>query len=158
MAARRLLIVMLVLLGFSTLAAALVQPPAQQEGTGSTIAEETEPTIPDPLPKGKGLGFDFEVGGEKIQVVQAEVGDQLSLVISSKRSDLLEIPAFGLLEAVGPGSPARFQLLVREPGAYGIRFVEANRVVARIEARGRGDASRSRAPGESAPDATDSRP
>ena len=136
MAARRLLIVMLVLLGVSTLAAALVgNRPLGEEGTDSTIASETETeTIPtDTVPEGpllKPLAID--VGG-KVQVIPLEVGEQLTLIVRSKRTDQLEIPALGLLEPVAPNAPARFDILARAPGNYGMRFVEADRLVARIE-------------------------
>jgi hypothetical protein len=136
MAARRLLIVMLVLLGVSTLAAALVgNRPLGEEGTDSTIAGETETeTIPtDTVPEGpllKPLAID--VGG-KVQVIPLEVGEQLTLIVRSKRTDQLEIPALGLLEPVAPNAPARFDILAERPANYGMRFVQANRVVARIE-------------------------
>ena len=136
MAARRLLIIMLVLLGISTLAAALVDTRSfREEGTGSTIASETEPTEPpDTVPEGSPLEpVVVEVKGERVTVVRVEVGDQLPLAVSARKADLVEIPALGLLEPVAPGAPARFDLLAQEPTSYGVRLVNADRVVARIE-------------------------
>lgn len=134
MAARRLLIVMLILLGISTLAAALVPPQsARDESSGSTATAQTETTPTDKLPNGKALSATIAVGGDQIPVVPVKLGDQLTLTVKSDRADLLEIPALGLVEAVAPGSPARFEVLAEERGSYGIRFVEADRVVARIE-------------------------
>lgn len=130
MAVRRLLVVMLVLLGVSTLAAALVPPQSGQDDTGSTASEQTVPA--DTLPRGKTLSAEIRVGGGKTPVVPVEVGDQLELTVRSERSDLLEIPGLGLVEAVAPGSPARFNVLALERGSYGIRFVERDHVVARI--------------------------
>jgi hypothetical protein len=148
MAARRLLIVMLVLLGISTLAAALIPPQSLREGTtGSTATEETETTAPDTVPKGEALGFDFTVEKDKIAVLRAEVGDQLSIKVRCKCTDLVEIPKLGRLDPVTPGSPVTFDVLAREKGSYGIRLVEADRVVARIEVEA---AAKSRAP--AAPD------
>ena len=138
MAARRLLIVMLVLLGISTLAAALVPTPSSQEGDEGTASETTETKPPDPLPIGEGLRAEIEVGGNEIPVVGSrqkpvEVGDQLALKVRCDCSDLVEIPALGLVEAVSPEAPAHFDLLPLNPGSYGIRLVDADRVVARIE-------------------------
>ena len=134
MAARRLLIVMLILLGFATLAAALVPTrPVGDQTTATTTTEPTETEAPDLLPRGEGLAVGIEVGGEEVPVVPIKLGDQLELTIRSQRTDLLEIPALGLVEPVSPGTPARFNLLPRDAGSYGIRFIERDRVVARIE-------------------------
>jgi hypothetical protein len=138
MAARRLLIVMLVLLGISTLAAALIPPQSLREGgtTGSTTTEETETTdirAPDTAPKGEALAFDFTVEEGKIAVVQAHAGDQLSITVRCKCTDLVEIPKLGRVDPVAPGTPVTFDVFAREKGSYGIRLVEADRVVARIE-------------------------
>ncbi len=127
---------MLVLLGISTLVAALVgNRPLREEGTDSTIASETETTetIPtDTVPEGLLKPLAIDVGGKTV-VVPMEVGEQLQLIVRSERADQLEIPALGLLEPVAPGAPARFDILAEAPGNYGMRFVEADRVVARIE-------------------------
>jgi hypothetical protein len=125
---------MLVLLGISTLAAALIPTRPPGEGTtGSTATEETEAQAPDGLPEGESQEFVFRIEEDKIQVVKAEVGDQLSLTIRSKLADLIEIPALGRVEPIARGSPARFNILAQDPGSYGIRLVERDRVVARIE-------------------------
>ena len=136
MAARRLLIIMLVLLGVSTLAAALVgNRSLREEGTGSTIASETEPTVPpDTVPQGSPLEpVTVDVKGRRVTVVRVEVGDQLPLAVRARKADLVEIPALGLLEPVAPGAPARFDARAQAPASYGVRLVNADRVIARIE-------------------------
>jgi hypothetical protein len=137
MAARRLLIVMLVLLGISILAAALVPPRNLRDGsTASTIAEPTEPTEtapPDTVPRGAGKSARIEVDAKRISVVPLTLGDQLSLTIASKRADLVEIPALGLIDSLGPNGAALFDVLPSRAGSYGIRLVEADRLVGRIE-------------------------
>ena len=150
MAARRLLIVMLILLGLSTLAAALLPPQALREDTTGTTSstEVTETTPTDTVPRGEELPQQrIKVGGRRIPVVSCppplrragrctpiEPGDQLSLVVSSRKADELEMPAFGLVDSVGPNEPARFEILVTSPGSYKIRFVSTGRIAARIEA------------------------
>jgi hypothetical protein len=148
MAARRLLIVMLILLGLSTLAAALVPPQALREGTSTTsTTEETETTPPDTVPSGAALPQQrIKVGGRTVPVLSCpaslrrarrckpiKVGDQLTLVVSSRKADQLEMPAFGLVDAVGRNEPARFELLFLSAGSYKIRFVSTGRIAARIE-------------------------
>jgi hypothetical protein len=144
MAARRLLIVMLILLGLSTLAAALMDTDAvRNDGTGSTVSGEsptstggTEPAAASEAeaakPAGKRLGLAIDIG-RRVKVIPVKVGDQLTLRVRWNRSGLVEIAALGLLEPVAPGAPARFDLLAREPANYGVRLLDPERLVARIE-------------------------
>jgi hypothetical protein len=146
MAARRLLIVMLVLLGLSTLAAALVpQHPLRDATTGSTTTTQPTTTTAEP-PPGRSLSVEIRVGGKKVPVVAAQlckarkprceplhVGDQLSLEVLSKGQAELEIPAFGLIGVASDNSPAFFQLLPQEPGTIGVLFTSPRRVAARIK-------------------------
>ncbi len=146
MAARRLLIVMLVLLGLSTLAAALVPQHALRNATttGTTTTQPTTTTAQPP--PGRSLSVQIQVGGKKVPVVAAplckarkprceplHVGDQLSLEVLSKEQAELEIPAFGLIGVASDNSPAFFQLLPREPGTIGVLFTTPRRVAARVE-------------------------
>jgi hypothetical protein len=149
MAARRLLIVMLVLLGLSTLAAALVPQHSLRGGTTTsqtTTTQPTETTTTAPPPPGRSLSVEIVVGGKKVPVVAGplckarkprceplHVGDQLSLEVLSKKHGELEIPAFGLLGVASDNSPAFFQLLPREPATLGVLFTTPRRVAARIE-------------------------
>jgi hypothetical protein len=140
-AARRLLIVMLVLLGISTLAAALVPQQVRNDDDAGSTAATTESTgtevleadQPDAVPEGKLLNAEIEVGGREVPVVGTDekpirVGDQLELTVRCECTDLLEIPGLGRVEPVSPSLPARFDLLPRQPGPYGIRLLEGGRV------------------------------
>jgi hypothetical protein len=153
MAARRLLIVLLILLGLSTLAAALVPPQALREGTTdtTTTTEETE-TTPSAPPSGRLLPDPVRITvGERVgkrnrvPVVSCpaslrrakrckplEVGDQFTVLVKSKRADELVMPRFGLVDAVGPNEPARFELFVPAAGSYQIKFVSTRQLAARI--------------------------
>jgi hypothetical protein len=163
MAARRLLIVMLILLGLSTLAAALVPPQALREGTTTgTTTEETETATSqtETQPAGRQLPspISITVGeGNRVPVVSCPpslrrakrckpilVGDQFTLLVKSKRADELDMPAFGLVDAVGPDEPARFELLVEAARSYQIRFVSTGEVAARIVVEKLGAAKRAK--------------
>jgi hypothetical protein len=147
MAARRLLIVMLVLLGLSTLAAALVPQHSLRGGTtASTTTQPAESTTTAEAPPGRSLTVEITVGGKKIPVVAAplckarkprceplHVGDQLSLQVLSRITAQLEIPTFGLIGVASANSPAFFQLLPREPGTIGVLFTSSREVAARIQ-------------------------
>lgn len=147
MAARRLVIVMVVLLVISAAAAALVPTRESDENTvGSTDETEapaggttSEPAGTEAAPDDADSSVqtaEIKVGGgRKFPVVPITLGEQLSLVVRSKLADQVEIPALGLIDAVGPGAPARFELFPEEAGDLGIRLANAGRVVARIEVR-----------------------
>ena len=132
MAARRLLIVLLVLLGLSTLAAALVPQRTLNEGstTGTTTTQATT-TTPNPafLRPTK-----ITVGGKKFPVVSPiHVGDQLRLLVRSRFPAEIEIPEFGLLGFASPDAPARFELLPDTPGRFGILFADSGKPAGQIE-------------------------
>src|SRR3954469_5914331 len=125
MAARRLLIVMLILLGLSTLAAALVPQRTLRDGstTATTTTQETKST-PQRVP---GTAYlkptKITVGGKKFPVVApVPVGEQLTLLVRSRFPAQIEIPEFGLIRFATPGTPARFELLADTPGTFGILF------------------------------------
>ncbi len=148
MAARRLLIVMLILLGLSTLAAALVPQHALRTGTATraTTTPQTQSTATASPPAGRSLSAKIVVGGRKVPVVAGpvcakrkpscepiQVGDQLSLRVLATAQAQVEIPAFGLIGVAGENAPAYFQLLLDQPGTLGILFTSTHRVAARIE-------------------------
>jgi hypothetical protein len=146
MAARRLLIILLVLLGLSTLAAALVPQDSLRRDRTETTATATQTTTPTTTTPtgGAALTAQIVVGGGRIPLVACKkqknkcppvrVGDQLSLVVyTAKAPAQLEIPAFGLVGVASPDSPALFDLLPDQPGTYGILFADTQKVAARIK-------------------------
>ncbi len=172
MAARRLIIIMLVLLGLSALLA--VQLPQQtretRSGTESTTTTESTASAPpekanavppppaaDPVAAGKQpvdilCGEDqcatIEIDPKLTAVVPVTQGQQLTLLVKSPRkTDLVEIPALGLIDSVTPDKPAIFDLFADRAGDYGVRLVEGDRLIGRVEVRQR--AREERAPGKS---------
>jgi hypothetical protein len=135
LAARRLLIVMVVLLGLSTLAAALVpQRTLNGGGTGSTTTTTSTPTTtstttPAPL----SVEVPITVGPKKRPLVSADVGDQFTLLVTSTEPREISIPEFGLSAFAAPNAPARFELLTQTPGRFGILFASSDRVAADLE-------------------------
>jgi hypothetical protein len=132
MAARRLLIVMLVLLGLSTLAAALIPQSPSEEGSTQTTTQATTTTAPEPSPLFL-RPTKITVGGKKLPVVSpVRVGDQLTLIVRSRIPAQIEIPEFGQLAFAAPDAPARFELLAETPGTVGILFATTGKVAAQI--------------------------
>ncbi len=133
MAARRLIVVMIVLLLASSVAAALVPIPesADEASTTTTTAPATA--------SGESRVRTLRADAEKPETIEVDAGDQLTLEVVGRAHDLVEIPALGELEDVDLGSPARFNLLLDEPGTYAVRLAEAG-LIGRIEVRqGRGE-------------------
>ena len=148
MAARRLLIVMLVLLGLSTLAAALVPQHALRSpsATRTTTTPQTAPTTTTTKapPTGKSFSFQITVGGPQVVVDCSaarqrkgscdpiRVGDRVSLAVYSRRPAQLSIPALGQIGFAAPNAPALFELLPERADVYGIVFEPSGRIAARI--------------------------
>ncbi len=140
MAVRRLLIVMLILLGISTLLASQVprETPSDESEDTVTSTAETPATQAEEAAQAKGRLLEplrITVSDAKIKVIPMRVGDQLPLVVRARTADQVEIPALGLVEPVARGSSANFNILAEEPGNYGIRLLRADRVIGRIEVR-----------------------
>jgi hypothetical protein len=131
-AARRLLILMLVLLGVSTIAAALVpvdRDAGEEETTNTTTTTRQRPT-------GELEEKSIDANAKEPKAIRVHVGDQLQLRVKSpKRADQVEIPALDELEDVDPDADAHFDLLLFEPGRYPVRLVEPPRKIGAILVR-----------------------
>jgi hypothetical protein len=126
MAARRLLIVMLVLLGLSTLAAALVPQRTLNEGgtTATTTTQTTTTSAPNPaFQRPTKIKVGKSPAGKRLfPLVRADVNDQFTLLVRSSFPTQIEIHEFGLIGFATPDTPARFELLADTPGIFGILF------------------------------------
>jgi hypothetical protein len=126
-AARRLLILMLVLLGVSTVAAALVP-------VDRTVDDETTTTTTSTreAPTGELVPESIDAGTDTPTTIRVQVGDQLQLRVTSPEPDEVEIPALDELEDVDPEAPALFDLLLFNRGRFPVRLVEAERKIGEI--------------------------
>ena len=159
MTARRLLIVMLVLLGISTLAAALVPQRNLRQRTTSTAVTNPPQTAPSPSPAvARSLQAKIVVGGKKVPVVAGpvcaavrkpqcvpiHVGDQLTLLARSRSPAQLEIREFGLVGFATMEAPARFEILPDTAETIGIVFAQSGKVAGRIEVLPAGEGKKSK--------------
>jgi len=139
MAARRLLVLMLVVLAISTVGAALLAPrpePAPDAAT-MTAEESTSPGTARQAP-GRLVDASVETGAQRAEAIRLRPGDQLELTVRSQITGQIEIVRFGALEDVGPNEPAHFSLLLGEPGRFAVRLVGSGRIVARVEVSAHG--------------------
>jgi hypothetical protein len=135
-AARRLILVLLVLLVLSSVVAALI--PVERGRNGDSTTSTTSTAAEAPPPTGELVRRTVDAGAAKPVRIKLPPGSELQLTVSGdKRPDQVEIPALGELENIDPDFPARFDLLLVEPGSFDVRLVEARRVIARIEVKGK---------------------
>lgn len=134
---------MIVLLVASSVVAALAPIP-EPTGDDSTTTTDTRVAA-----TGDSLTRTLRTNAGEPETIRVRVGDQLALEVVGQRYDLVEIPALGQLEDLDPQSPARFNLLLDEPGTYEVRLSRAQRLIGRIEvAQGRRGADRPAASNE----------
>lgn len=142
MAARRLLILMVILLGISTLLAAAlpdrVRDAEEEQGASETVNETatpTETTAESGSPKLCEIVECRVIDADepKISVIPLEAGDQLVLRVDYSKSDFVEIEKLGFIDFVGPDNPATFDVLADRVGDYGISLVEAGRPIGRLQ-------------------------
>lgn len=128
MAARRLIIVLIVLMAISTVAAVLA-PPIEERN--STTSESTTATAPETGPDSAFLEARADAFGRPV-LIGAVVGDRLMLTVSSKQPTGVRIPALGLSGFADEGSPAPFDLILREAGRFVVERDDGT-VIAKIE-------------------------
>ena len=134
MAARRLILAMLVLLVLSSAVAALV--PVERE-TASQLPDETM-TEQTTGSSGELTEVTVDAGAKQAQRVAMGLGDQLVLMVRSTKAGQVEIAGLGLIDAVDRFAPARFDILPSETGDYPVRLLplrpgdDPGRVVARV--------------------------
>ena len=111
MAARRLILVMLVLLGLSTLVAAIVPAPERSgEGPGTATGPAGGPRPARPsqgVPSGGGglVKARIEISHRAPEVVRVKPGQRLVLLVGGQVGDDISIPEFGLTETMTPSAP-----------------------------------------------------
>jgi hypothetical protein len=134
MAARRLLILMLVVIAISTLAAGLFAPrPEPQPAATTTTTERDRGPTTGLEGTGRLIEASVQTGARRPETIRVRRGDQLELTVRSHIDGQVEIRRFGLIEDAGPGMPARFSLLMSEPGRFAVSLAGRRRDVARIE-------------------------
>ena len=110
MAARRLVILMLILLGVSAFAAALA-PDRRTDDSTTTEATSTTEASP-PVDRGILVRKRIDASAIEPASIEVEAGDQLALTVTADEPVQVEISELGLLEDAQLGSPARFDLLL----------------------------------------------
>ena len=127
MLARRLLIVLAVLIGLTALASGVAPRQAVRDDAVSTPAPEAARPIPQPVER-------TLQASETGQRVLARVGQNVVIKVEASGLDTVRLAEYGN-ETVEPASPARFELLADVPGRYAIELIEAERRIGTLEIR-----------------------
>ena len=131
MLARRLLIVLAVLLVLTAIAGGVAPrkpaPDVDAGGAGSATRGPAPPPVERTL----------DAAGSDQRVV-ARVGQSVTITVESDALDSVNIADVGA-KTVEEESPARFELLADIPGSYAIELLEEERQIGTLEIRERGD-------------------
>jgi hypothetical protein len=127
MVARRLLIVLAVLLGLTALAAGVA--PRERLGTDSS---PTPPPAVTPAKIARGTVDRTLNAGATGQRVVARVGQTVELTVDSDTLATVSLDEYGD-QTAEPDSPAHFELLADVPGNYAIDVLEPTRRIGTLE-------------------------
>jgi hypothetical protein len=130
MVARRLLIVLAVLLGLTALAAG-VAPRERLSGDSGSATATPAPT----RSAASGRVQKTLDAGAMGQRVVARVGQTVVLTVRSHTLETVSLGEIGVHTAE-PGSPARFELLADVPGTYALDALESEHQIGVLEIRG----------------------
>jgi hypothetical protein len=135
-AARRLVVVMLVLLGISTLVAAFLPPPDNPSPADrrqpQPNAKQRQAERPPPSTRtGMLLVARMPVSGRP-KAVRIERGDELRLTVTAPFGADIEIPGFGLTSPVTPYAGAYFDIFASDRGNFPVIVVDSGRIVGRV--------------------------
>ena len=134
MAARRLLIVLAILMAIS-IAAAAIAPQRPVTGPGEPATTATEEATDRSTGSGGRVRERLQASADSPPTARAEVGDQLSLSVGAEMPLEVEIANLGLIGNADPAAPALFDVLLRDPGALAVTDAANGQIVGRVLVR-----------------------
>lgn len=141
MAARRVLIAILAFVGGISIVAALVPVgPAsddEESTTSTTESEARRPAAPRTDPDGELIRESVrpKPGAGKPQRIDAELGDQLELLVYSPTGVQVEVTRIGATGFAASEAPARFDFRLSDTGMYLVKPLEGGEPLATIRVR-----------------------
>jgi hypothetical protein len=126
MLARRLLVLVAVLMGLTAVAAGFATRPP----TRTTTQDPVSP--PEPSRTASPTVERFVSVSEPTSV-SVEEGSELRLTVRGDTLDVVELVGLDQLQAVAPESPAVFDLIADRPGSYPIRLTQSGERAGRLK-------------------------
>jgi hypothetical protein len=139
---RRLVILVIVLMGLTALAARVSPPPQPLPREGrATPAPSPSPTptaTPDPAVSGVVVAR-LEVGppGSPLTHVRARAGETVMLEVSGDVVDAVGVGDLPVIEPIDPDSPAQLQIVTDAPGRYPVRLLDQHRDIGVLDVSAR---------------------
>jgi hypothetical protein len=126
---RRALLLFAIVLGLAALAASVSRTPEESRERATPRPPVTEP---DPAPTVRpGTATPSEVAeltldADRRRRVRLTAGQAATLLVEANEPGQVELPELGLGGFAEPLTPARFELLVSDPGRYEVTFTPAS--------------------------------
>jgi len=133
MLARRLLLLIAVLLVVGAVATAVAPQDSIRDDRATTPTVTTPPTAS--VPQTAGTTVPAELPGDtpgKTKTVRARVGDLIDLTVEATEPDTVTIEGYDEIQPADPDSPAHFSFFADEPGTFDVTLQEAGTVVGRL--------------------------
>ena len=129
MLGRRFLILVAVLMGLTALAATVAprQPVTREDRRAATPTPR-----PDGAPTATAVKRTLSTSDSGARV-SVRAGDVVELTVTGPERD--SVMVLGRIDAIDPTTPARFSLLVGEPGVHAIELLEADRRIGTLVVR-----------------------
>jgi hypothetical protein len=122
---RRALLLFAIVLGLAALAASVSRPTDESDDSPPpSVSDRRQPTIA-PGPETE-PATTVELDASADQRRRLEAGRPATLVVNVDEPGLVEVPFLGLSASGDRLTPARFELLVREPDRYALLFTPAD--------------------------------
>src|SRR4051794_3713740 len=130
---RRMIVLVLVLMGLTALVATVAPPERRSDGDraapgatpAATARPEREPDVTATL---------SSEPGRRQRTVRAELGDRVAIVVDTETPDSVALGDLDVQPAE-PGVPARFELLADTPGSYPVVLMGDERRIATLVVR-----------------------
>ena len=132
MLGRRFLLVVAVLMGLTALAASVAPREPALRGSQAERRQPAPTAAPTGSPTLQTIRRELSAD-EEAQRVVVHTGDLLELEVAGSELDAVEL--LGEIDAVAPGTNARFHILASEPGQHPIELVESGRRIGTLVIR-----------------------
>jgi hypothetical protein len=133
MLGRRFLLIVAVLMGLTALAASVApRDPALRGSQAERTERAPAPTFPGGSPTLQTIQREISAHAESQRIV-VHAGDLLELEVAGSETDAVAL--LGEVDAVAPGTNARFHILAEEPGEHPIELLEAGRRIGTLVIR-----------------------
>jgi hypothetical protein len=133
--ARRLLLLVALLMGLTALAASIAP---REEEVNPPPKVERPPASPPAAPADregtvtKTLSTDES---DARDLIVADRGDVVHLTVSGRAVDAVQIAGLDLVQPIDPDTPALFEFVADTPGTFDVSLLEEPRVVGRLRIR-----------------------